>query len=33
MEVTRAYQQLANLLQQQSDLHKAAIEKLADVPA
>lgn len=33
LEVTRAYQQLANLLQQQSDLHKAAIEKLADVPA
>ena len=24
---------IANLLQQQSDLHKSAIEKLADVPA
>lgn len=33
LEVTRAYTQLANLLQQQSDLHKSAIEKLADVPA
>lgn len=33
LEVTRAYKQLANLLQQESDLHKAAIEKLADVPA
>jgi flagellar basal-body rod protein FlgF len=33
IEVTRAYTQMANLLQQQSDLHKSAIEKLADVPA
>jgi flagellar basal-body rod protein FlgF len=33
LEVTRAYTQLATLLQQQSDLHKSAIEKLADVPA
>ncbi|MGA2288873.1 flagellar basal-body rod protein FlgF [Bradyrhizobium sp.] len=33
IEVTRAYAQIANLLQQQSDLHKSAIEKLADVPA
>jgi flagellar basal-body rod protein FlgF/flagellar basal-body rod protein FlgG len=33
LDVSRAYQQLANLLQQQSDLHKSAIEKLADVPA
>jgi flagellar basal-body rod protein FlgF/flagellar basal-body rod protein FlgG len=33
LEVSRSYQQLANLLQQQSDLHKSAIEKLADVPA
>lgn len=31
VEVTRAYSQLASLLQQQSDLHKTAIEKLADV--
>ena len=30
IEVTRAYAQIANLLQQQSDLHKSAIEKLAD---
>jgi flagellar basal-body rod protein FlgF len=29
----RTYQQVANILQQQSDLHKSAIEKLADVPA
>ncbi|MBI5262069.1 MAG: flagellar basal-body rod protein FlgF [Bradyrhizobium sp.] len=33
VEVMRAYTQTANMLQQQSDLHKAAIEKLADVPA
>jgi flagellar basal-body rod protein FlgF len=33
IEVTRTYTQIANLLQQQSDLHKSAIEKLADVPA
>jgi flagellar basal-body rod protein FlgF len=33
IEVTRAYTQMATLLQQQSDLHKSAIEKLADVPS
>lgn len=33
VEVTRAYTQIATLLQQQSDLHKSAIEKLAEVPA
>jgi flagellar basal-body rod protein FlgF len=33
IEVTRTYTQIANMLQQQSDLHKSAIEKLADVPA
>jgi flagellar basal-body rod protein FlgF len=33
IEVTRTYAQIANMLQQQSDLHKSAIEKLADVPA
>jgi flagellar basal-body rod protein FlgF len=33
IEVTRTYTQIANLLQQQSDLYKSAIEKLADVPA
>ena len=33
IEVTRTYTQIANMLQQQSDLHKAAIDKLADVPA
>lgn len=33
VEVMRMYTQVANLLQQQSDLHKTAIEKLADVPA
>ncbi len=32
LEVTRSYQQVATLLQQQSDLHTSAIEKLADVP-
>ena len=33
IEVSRAYTQIATLLQQQSDLHKTAIQKLADVPA
>jgi flagellar basal-body rod protein FlgF len=33
IEVTRAYTQIATLLQQESDLHKSAIEKLAEVPA
>jgi flagellar basal-body rod protein FlgF len=33
IEVTRTYQQIATLLQQQSDLHKSAIQQLADVPA
>jgi flagellar basal-body rod protein FlgF/flagellar basal-body rod protein FlgG len=32
IEITRTYTQIATLLQQQSDLHKSAIEKLADVP-
>jgi len=33
IEVTRAYTQISTLLQQESELHKTAIEKLADVPA
>jgi flagellar basal-body rod protein FlgF len=33
IEVTRTYTQVASMLQTQSDLHKSAIEKLADVPA
>lgn len=33
IEVTRAYTQMATLLQSQSDLHKSGIEKLADAPA
>jgi flagellar basal-body rod protein FlgF len=33
IEITRTYTQISTLLQQQSDLHKSAIEKLADVPA
>ncbi len=32
IEVTRAYTQIATMLQQESDLHNSAIEKLADVP-
>jgi flagellar basal-body rod protein FlgF len=32
IEVNRAYTQMATLLQNESDLHKSAIEKLADVP-
>jgi len=31
--VTRAYTQMSTLLQQESDLHKTAIEKLAEVPS
>jgi flagellar basal-body rod protein FlgF/flagellar basal-body rod protein FlgG len=33
IEVNRAYTQIATMLQNQSDMHKSAIEKLADVPA
>jgi flagellar basal-body rod protein FlgF len=33
VEVMRTYTSIANILQQQSDLHKSAIDKLADVPA
>jgi flagellar basal-body rod protein FlgF/flagellar basal-body rod protein FlgG len=33
IEVTRTYTQISALLQQQSDLRRSAIEKLADVPA
>ncbi|MFL6814332.1 MAG: flagellar biosynthesis protein FlgF, partial [Bradyrhizobium sp.] len=33
IEVTRTYTQIANMLQVQSDLHRSAIDKLADVPA
>ncbi|WP_454626418.1 flagellar basal-body rod protein FlgF [Bradyrhizobium cenepequi] len=33
IEITRTYTQISALLQQQGDLHKTAIDKLADVPA
>ncbi len=33
IEVMRTYTQISTLLQQQSDLQRSAIEKLADVPA
>jgi len=33
IDVTRTYTQISAMLQQQSELHKTAIEKLADVPA
>jgi len=33
IEVMRTYTNIANILQQESDLHKNAIDKLADVPA
>ena len=33
MEVSRAYTSIANLMQQQADLQKTAIQQLADVPA
>ena len=33
VEVTRAYTQIAGMLQQQADMRRSAIEKLAEVPA
>jgi flagellar basal body rod protein FlgG len=33
IEVTRAYTQISAMLQQQGDLRKTALDKLADVPA
>ena len=33
IEVNRTYSHIATLLQQQHDLHRSAIDKLADVPA
>ncbi len=33
IEVTRTYTQVAGLLQQQDDLRRTAIERLAEVPA
>jgi flagellar hook-basal body protein len=33
IEISRSYQQIATLLQQQSELHKNAIQQLANVPA
>jgi flagellar basal body rod protein FlgG len=32
IEVTRSYTQISTLLQQQGDLNRTAIEKLAEVP-
>jgi flagellar basal-body rod protein FlgF len=33
VEITRAYTQTAQILQNQSDMRRSAIEKLAEVPA
>ena len=33
IQVTRSYQSVASLLQQEGDLQKTAIERLAEVPA
>jgi flagellar basal-body rod protein FlgF len=33
IQVTRAYTEIANILQQQGELHKSAIEQLANVPS
>jgi len=33
IEVSRTYTQIASLLQQQSDIRRTSIEKLAEVPA
>ena len=32
IEITRSYTQIADMLQQQSDLRQSAIDKLAEVP-
>jgi len=32
IEINRTYANVANMLSQEADLHKSAIEKLADVP-
>jgi len=32
IEITRSYTQIAQVLQNQSDMRKSAIDKLADVP-
>ena len=33
IEITRSYQEVANLLQQEGDLHKNAIQQLAEIPS
>ena len=33
IEITRNYTEVANMLQQQSDMRRSAIQQLADVPA
>jgi flagellar basal-body rod protein FlgF len=33
IEITRTYTQISAMLQQQHDLHRTAVDKLADVPA
>ena len=33
IEVTRSYTEVANMIQQQSDLRRNAIQQLAEVPA
>jgi hypothetical protein len=33
IEITRTYTQISAMLQQQQDLHRTTVEKLADVPA
>ncbi len=33
IEINRTYANVANMLSQEADLHKSAIEKLADVPS
>jgi len=33
IEINRMYTSIATMLQQQHDLHKSAIDKLAEVPA
>ncbi|MDO9418234.1 flagellar basal body rod C-terminal domain-containing protein, partial [Pararhizobium sp.] len=32
IEVTRSYTQVSTMLSQQADMHRSAIEKLAEVP-
>jgi len=33
IEITRSYAEIGNLLQQEGDLHKTAIQQLSEIPS